>query len=132
MNDPNVTEPDKFKAAQDLWEGYKQIWEKRGVDLRKKLMDLAASEMQKLSSPGARQDFAQLCHAGCTPEVLAAIVALLRSAPHVARFWEEIVGGPHTREKLSKNLERTARALEKFFGEPIPESHRVGSALDGT
>lgn len=132
MTDPNITEPDKFHAEQQWWEVYRQIWEKRGVDLRKKLMDWAANEMQKLSSRGAREDFAELCDSGCTPEVLAAIVALFRSAPRFAPFWAEIVGEPQTREKVSKRLGQAADSLEKLFAEVIAEDNRVLVALQGT
>ena len=79
-------------------------------------MDLAEKEKQKLASPGAREDFVELCKAGCFQPVLAGIVILLRYAPLLEAFWTEMVGRPDNREKTIRTLESASQTLENLFG----------------
>jgi len=78
-------------------------------------VDLAEEEKQKLGSPGAREDFIELCGAGCFQPVLGGIVMLLRYAPRLEEFWTEMVGRPDNREKTTRTLESAAQNLENLF-----------------
>src|SRR5713226_5366126 len=110
---------DKLEAELALWDAHREIWRARGVDLDKVAAEWAARQAQKLASPGAQTDFAELCRRGCTPQVLAAIIALFRLSPHVERIWAEMVGRPDKRQKVIRTLEKTAATLEGVFGEFI-------------
>jgi len=98
-----------------LWKTYRDICRSKPIDTINLYMDLAEEEKQKLISPGARQDFAELCEAGCFQPILAGIVMLLRYAPRLEAFWTELVGRPDNREKATRNLESAAQTLEGIF-----------------
>ncbi len=119
MGDTDRSELGKFEAGQALWDAHRKILLKRGVDLDKAFAEWAERQGQKLASPGARTDFAELCRHGCTPQVLAAIIALFRFAPRVERLWAEMIGHPRKRQKVTRALEKAASMLEEVFGEFI-------------
>ena len=88
------------------WKTYRDICRSKPIDTIKLFMDLAEEEKQKLTSPGAREDFVELCESGCFQPILAGIVMLLRYAPQLEAFWTQMVGRPHNREKASLKLRR--------------------------
>jgi len=110
---------DQFEAEQDFWDAHRKILRARGVDLDKVAAEWAARQAQKLASPGAQTDFAELCTHGCIPQALAAIIALFRLSPNVERIWAEMVGRPDKRQKAIRTLEKTAATLEEVFREFI-------------
>jgi hypothetical protein len=123
---------DKLEAEKALWDAHRQIWRARGVDLDKVSAEWAAGQAQKLASPGAQTDFAELCRHGCAPQVLAATIALFRFSPHVERLWAEMVGRPDKRQKAIRTLEKTAATLDEVLGEFIAaEDDSVRAALAG-
>jgi len=101
---------------QALWNTYRELRRRRGINVDQLFPEWAAEETQKLASPGAREDFAELCKGGCLPQVLAAIIVLLRFSPLLERFWAEMVGSPDNRQKATRTLEKAASTLEDLFG----------------
>jgi hypothetical protein len=87
MSNTYGTEKDHGDAIRKFWNTCSGIYRKRGLDLGKLLAEFAVRETQKLSSPGARNDFDELSRNGCTPEVLAAIPSLFWFGPHLKGFW---------------------------------------------
>lgn len=112
-----------------LWKSYRDICRGKQIDTIKLYMDQAEEEKQKLASPGAREDFVELCEAGCFQPVLAGIVMLLRCAPRLETFWTEMVGRPDNREKTTRTLESAAQTLENLFSGVI-ESEKEGKSLE--
>ena len=115
-----MAEPDKPKIEElseevALWKIYRDICRSKQIDTVKFYMDLAEEEKRKLTSPGAQEDFIDLCEAGCFQPVLAGIVMLLRDAPRLEHFWTELVGRPDNREKTTRTLESSAQTLENLF-----------------
>jgi hypothetical protein len=115
-----VTDTDKPKIEElpdevAQWKAYRDARLAKGIDISKFYRDLAEEQKQSLTSPGAREDFTELCEAGCFQLVLAAIVALLRYSPQLEGFWTEMVGHPENREKDMRALENTAQTLENIF-----------------
>jgi len=98
-----------------FWNAYRTICRSKQIDTIKLYMDLAEEEKQKLTSPGAREDFIELCEAGCFQPILSGIVMLLRYAPHLEAFWTEMVGRPDNHEKTIRTLESAAQTLENLF-----------------
>ncbi len=119
MSDTHKSKLNAFDAEQGLWDTHRQVLLARGFDLDKPLAEWASQQAQKLASPGARQDFAELCGQGCTPQVLASIIALFRFSPRLERFWAEMVGHPGKRQKAVRALEKAATRLEETLGEVI-------------
>jgi hypothetical protein len=74
-----------------LWHAYREGRRAKGIDIAQFYEDLAAEEKQRLKSPGAREDFTELCEDGCLQLVLAAIVALFRFSPRLENLWTEMV-----------------------------------------
>jgi hypothetical protein len=99
-----------------LWDSYREARQNVGIDITQFYADLAAEQKRRLTSPGAREDFDELCENGCLQLALAAIVALLHHSPHLERFWTEIVGRPDNREKATRALENAIQTLENLFG----------------
>lgn len=115
MNEPQTPEQGKLQAFQNLWDVHREIRRAKGIDIDKLYAEIAASEAQKLSHPGAREDFVELCNLGCNQEVLAIITALVRLVPAIEGFWTFIVGDPARRHKLTNTLETAAPMLEEIF-----------------
>jgi hypothetical protein len=109
----------KDKDLQNLWNVYCEILSKRGVDLPHILKQWTAQQKERLPSPGAHDDFEQACKKGCVPEILAILFALLRWSPPFEDFWLKVYGGPDDRRRVQKNLEKTAKAIERLFALPI-------------
>lgn len=110
------TEHDRYKDEQALWNAYRAGQRSRGINIDQLFSEWAAVEAQKLASPGAREDFEELCKDGCNPQVLAAIVALRRHSPRLEAIWAMIVSPPENRQKATQALENAAATLEQVFG----------------
>lgn len=109
----------KDKDLQYLWTFYCEILIKRGLDPRHALKQWTAQQEERLASPGARDDFKQLCVNGCVAEILAILLAFLRWSPQIEDFWSKLYGSPNDRRRVRRNLEKTAKAIEGLFALPI-------------
>src|SRR5690242_13193356 len=107
-----------LEAEQMLWDTYREILQRRGIDLAAALATWAAAQAGKLP-PGAQTDFNELCNKRCFPQTLAAILALIRATPHIESFWQQMVGRPYKRQKVSQILQKSARSVEKVLGDLI-------------
>jgi len=116
MTNSEKPEHDEYEAERAFWDTHLQVWQARGVNLDAGLAEWASEEAQKLASPGAREDFDELCKDGCNPQVLAGIIALIRNSPRLEAIWEMIVGQRENRKKATRVLENAAATLEDVFG----------------
>jgi hypothetical protein len=73
---------DKFAAEQSVWIAHRTILLVRGIDPAQ----WAERQAQKLAWPEARACFAELSQKECTPEVLAAILAIYRHSALLERI----------------------------------------------
>ena len=112
-----------------LWKSYREICRSKQIDTIKVYMDLAEEEKRNLTSPCAREDFVELCEAGCFQPILAGIVMFLRYAPRLEAFWTELVGRPDNREKTTRVLESAALTLENLFSSIIA-SEKEGKSVE--
>jgi len=113
------TDKPKIEELQDeriFWNTFREAHLAKGINVDREFAEWAAGQAKRLTSPGAREDFAELCQGGCTPQVLAAIVALMRNSPGLEILWETVVGPPPKRQKATRTLERAAATLEEIFG----------------
>ena len=76
MADNHPSERDDYREARALWNAFRETRQARGINIDQLFAEWAAEEEQKLASPGAREDFAELCQNGCNAKVLAAIIAV--------------------------------------------------------
>ena len=93
-------EPRGFKEEQALWSAYLESRKSRGIDTDQHFAKWAEQEAQKLNSPGARKDFAELCEHGCNPQVLAAVMTLIRYCPRFESIWAMSWAHPKTVREL--------------------------------
>ena len=119
-----MTKADKPKIeelaeGQAFWNTYRELRLAKGINVDQVFVEWAEEQAQRLTSPGAREDFVELCKDGCTPQVLAAIVALLRHSPRLETFWQMMVGPLENRRKTVQALEKAAATLEEVFGDLI-------------
>jgi hypothetical protein len=124
MSEAEPPDSKRLEAVQKLWDFARQLYQSKGIDIEKLLAKLAAKQEEQLNFPGARRDFTELCEAGCTPEVLGAIIFVLRVVPAIEKFWAFIVGHPERRRKLQRTLEATAQELDHFFPEVTDEANQ--------
>jgi hypothetical protein len=108
-------EPQGFKEEQALWNAYLESWQSRGINIDEHFAKWAEQEAQKLNSPGAQEDFAELCKDACNPQVLAANITLIRYCPRFESIWAMMVGPPENRQKVAGILEDAAATLENVF-----------------
>jgi len=106
---------EELKDEQDFWNHYRELRRTRGINIDREFAEWTTELQKSLTSPGAREDFTELCKHGCTPEVLAVIVWLTRKSPGSGTFWKMIIGPPAKRQKVTRTLERAASTLEEIF-----------------
>ena len=130
MSDTDKPKIEELAEEVALWNTYREVHRANGTDIAQVFTKLAAAQKQRLRSPGAREDFVELCKDGCFPIALASIVALLRCSPLLERFWAEMVGRPDSREKATRTFEHAAQLLENLFGNGMAlESEGKGPEL---
>jgi hypothetical protein len=66
-----------------LWTTFREVRRARGQDIDRLYAEWAAELERGLASPGPREDFAELCRAGCLSQGLAALIWLLEYSPSV-------------------------------------------------
>jgi hypothetical protein len=128
MSDADKPKIEGLAGLLALWNSYREVCRVKGFDVAQSYTDWAAEQKQRLASPGAREDFAELCDAGCLQLTLAAIVVLLRYSPLLEGFWTEMVGRPDNREKATRTLQDAAQTLEGLFSSVIALEHKGQSA----
>ncbi len=116
MSDIEQAKPEIANPLQELWDFYRQTGLAKGFDFAEILAAWTTKERQRLASPGARDDFDELCKAGCEPQVLALIIALIRFTPQLSESFEVLFGHPDKREKTLRSLERASEAFQDLFG----------------
>ena|ERR1700730_1895452 len=115
-----MTQIDKPKIedlADELafWNAYREARLAKGIDVARQYTNWAAELAQGLTSPGAREEFAELCESGCFPQGLAALVLILRRAPLLEKFWMEIVGNADNRAKATRALDAAVQTFESLY-----------------
>src|ERR1700680_4296915 len=103
--------PDEYLAEQGVWAVHRKFLLARGVDPRK----WAEKQANKFESLDARTGLIALVNTRCTPEVLAAIFALFQYSPLLERIWNEMVGNPNKRQRVSRAVEKAASMIEDVF-----------------
>lgn len=106
---------EELREELTLWNTHREVYRSKGIDIARLYSEMAVHIEQGLSSPGAREEFAELCKAGCLPQGLAALVLLLRYSPFLEKFWTEMVGQPSNRDKATRALENAAQTLETLY-----------------
>jgi hypothetical protein len=108
-------QPESLKEEQELWDLYREVMRSKGIDIGGFYLAAVEQLKQKLPSPGARLDFLELSSAGCSPEILGLLVALIRYSPRLKEFWESTIGRADRRQSAKRELERAAATLERIF-----------------
>src|SRR5579859_6178381 len=124
MDDIDKPKPEPVNSPQDLWNTYRQMMDRDGIDFGAVWLKLIVEQIQWLSSTAARRDFEELCEAGCVPLVLASIIGLIRLSPRIENWWRLFVGDSDKRRKMTIALEKAATALEDAFGDVIAGEDR--------
>jgi hypothetical protein len=117
MTNIERSETEIVNSLQELWDLYRATGLAKGFDIVEILAAWTTKEKERLASPGARDDFNELCTAGCVPQVLALLIALIRFSPKLTEFGKVLVGNPAKREKTWRSLERASEAFQDFFGD---------------
>lgn len=135
MNDADKPKTEELAQEVAFWNHYREACRIEGIDIAQRYADLAAAQKQALTSPGAREDFTELCNDGCFQITLAAIVVLLRYSSQLENYWIELVGRPDNREKSARNFELAVHTLEDLFGSIVSaekEGEKWGASSDRT
>lgn len=119
MGDADIPRIEELGAELRFWNNYRELRRAKGFDPDLVLREWAAEKERSLTSPGPREEFAELCKHGCLPQVLALLVTLLRYSTLLETFWSEMVGNPDNRDKATRALENAAQTLEGLFGDVL-------------
>jgi hypothetical protein len=131
MSNPPRSEEAGPEPVQELWVLSSRFLKKRGYDIDRLLGEWTESQLEKLTSPGARTDFGELTADGCVREVLAVLLALLRWSPNIEEFWGKVYGSSAGRRRTRRALTKAAAALEELFSFPISlEDEVIGTKFD--
>lgn len=115
MPDQNSQQFPALDAEFLFWKMRQEKWRSIGVDPQAFLNSLVTDELNRLDFPGPRQDFIELCDAGCVPVVLAGVTGLLRYSPRLAKFWEDMAGQTDECDKAIRSLEKASKVIRKTF-----------------
>jgi hypothetical protein len=110
-----------------LWRIYSEKAAGVGINLPVAIREWAARQRGWITEEcGAGLEYDVLVRAGCSPTMLAVLVAALRHASSVAQFTRAIFGARRPRESLIRSLEKSATLLERMFPpgmeDPIAEA----------
>lgn len=108
---------EELQVELAFWNKLREVYRNRNLNLDELLARLVVDQRESLTSPGGREQFAELCGAGCLPQGLALLVALLRHSQFLETFWAEMVGRSEGREQASRTLENAAQTLEHLFAD---------------
>ena len=111
MGHADIPKIEELGAELNFWNAYRKLQRAKGFDPDQVLKEWAVEEERSLTSPGPREEFAELCKHGCLPQGLALLIALLRSSPLLETFWVEMVGKPDKRDRTARALENAAHTL---------------------
>lgn len=116
MSDIKQAKPTIVEAAQNLWDRYQQIMLAKGLNIGEALAGWTAKQRERLALPGAQCDFDELCGAGCSPQILALLLAFIRHSPELGAVAKVAVGNPKKRAKTLRSLQNASAAFEDIFG----------------
>jgi hypothetical protein len=119
MGHTDIPKIEDLDAELSFWNAYRDLQRAKGYDPDLVLKEWAKEQEKSLTSPGPREEFAELCKDGCLPQGLALLVAILRYSPMLETYWVEIVGNPDKRDKTARALEKAAQTLEAVFGDIV-------------
>lgn len=113
----DIDKPQIEDLADELafWNAFREAHRAKDVDIGRRYAEWTAELERGLTSPGAREEFAELCKAGCFPQTLALLVLLLRYSPSLKSFWTKVVGQPRNRDKATRALENAAQTLKTLY-----------------
>lgn len=119
MGHADIPRIEELDAMLNFWNTFCERRRARGFDPDMTLKEWAAEQERFLTSPGPREEFAELCKHGCLLQVLALLVAMLRNSPLLETFWVEMVGNPDNRDKAARAIENAAQTLEGLHGDVL-------------
>jgi len=120
---------DRLKEEREFWVLYRDVMAEKGVDISRFYADAAESVKQDFSTPGAKADFVELCISGCSPEILAFLVWLLRHSPQVSNWWQSTLGDRRKRQKTKVTLENAASTIENVFAPMLKADEKIREKL---
>ena len=118
MDEPEKPQIDELAEELNLWQTYREVHREKGIDIAQ-FFSALATKLEEGLPPEVREEFRELCDAGCLPEGLALLVALLRYSPNLQEAWTNLVGQSSNREKKRDALERAAKTLENVFDDAL-------------
>jgi hypothetical protein len=119
MGKPEKPKIEDLAEELAFWNSYREVHFARGIDIGLAYANWTSELAQGLTSPGAREEFAELCEAGCFPQGLAALILILRRAPLLEKFWVEMVGNPTNRAEATRALEDAVQTFESLYADVI-------------
>jgi hypothetical protein len=117
----DIEKPKIEDLAEELafWNTYREANFAKDIDIALEYANWTSDLAQGLTSPGAREEFAELCAAGCFPQGLAALILILRRAPLLEKFWIKMVGNPTNRARATRALEDAVQTFESLYADII-------------
>jgi hypothetical protein len=119
MGHADIPKIEDLGAELSFWSSYRELRRAKGFDPDLVLKEWAAEQEKSLTSPGPREEFAELCKDGCLRQALALLVAMLRYSPMLETYWVEMVGNLDKRDKTARALEKAAKTLEGLFADIV-------------
>jgi hypothetical protein len=119
MGQPEVPKIEELAEELEFWRVFREVHQAKGIDIGKFYKDLAA-RVQSTFVAGFEREFKQICDAGCLPEGLGLLIAVLKFSPELQKAWTELVGHTDNREKKAMALESAAKTLDFVYRNILP------------
>jgi hypothetical protein len=105
----------KLAAAQNIWDVYRSIYARRGVDVAGRCANWARQKRNSLEKYSAGNIFDKLCGDGCKALPLAFLIAIVQPLRSFEKKWKQITGTGRQREQKIRAIEKTADVLEDLL-----------------
>lgn len=106
----------KLAAMQNLWDLYRSISAKRGLNVSERSARCAERRRRSLQKYVGRASFDKLRRAGCSALPLAITIAIMKPSRSFENKWQTITGSTRQRKQKIQAIEKAANVLEDLLG----------------
>jgi hypothetical protein len=106
---------EKLAALQNLWDTYRSIFARNGLDIAAKCANWSEQKRQTLANYD-KDRFDDLCKEGCKVLPLAILIAVIQPLRSIEKQSTKITGTPRLRRQKIRTLDKAAVVLEDLLG----------------
>jgi len=111
-----MNESARLAASQNLWNLYRSIFARRGLDVEARSNRWSEEKRKGLARFSAETSFDELRESGCSALPLAIAIAMVQPLRSFEKKWAKITGTARERDQKIRAIEKAANVLEDLLG----------------